>query len=276
MLEFIKKVKYDVTKFLRDYFAFLKTNRCTKVIFYVSVAVPFILTCVLFVVLPLLNPIKLTEKEFGPPSYIAPQLNELKIDEMYMQSQLKLAKFDSINLAIDLRDSLAILQIRGVRIRECKLHSVQINSAINQLSRSGTIHAWLSTPFISQSDWSTIPKAPIKVKRAPKDTTEANQQADTAKVIIERPDVFVTIEYDKGLVLEIGQIQWPTFIGGIKKFFYRMRLKIEEIRNTLSAILRRQLPDHSIRIKIELSQNDVKAIYRALPRKSGLALRIKV
>jgi hypothetical protein len=276
MLDYLKIIKNVIVDSLTDFFAFLKSNRHTKVIFYSSVFIPFIITFVMFVLLPLMNPIKLSEKEFGRPLYLAPQLSDLKMDEMYLQSQLKLTKFDSINLGIDLVDSTAILQIRGVRIRECKVHSFQINSAINQLKRSGTIHSWLSTPFISQSDWSTIPKAPIKVKRAPKDTTEANKQADTAKVTLERPDVFVTIEYNKGLVLEIGQKQWPTFIGGIKKSFYRLRLKIEEIRDTVSAILRRQLPDHSIRIKIELSQNDVKAIYRALPRKSGLALRLKI
>jgi hypothetical protein len=276
MLDRLKKIAFSLLRLLKRYFAFYQTGRWAKILFYLGLLIPFLLFSYLFVLLPLLNPVKLAEKVTAETSDVPAKLSSLKTDEMFLQTQLKLSKFDSINLAIDLIDSLAILQIGGVKMRECKIHDYHVNRTVQQLKRSGTFYSWLATPFLSQTDWSTIPKAPIKVKRAPKDTVEANKNIDTSKVILEKPDTFVTIQYDKGLVVEIRQQQWPTLIGSVKKLFYNLRLKVDEVRITLAAVQHPELPAHPIRIKIELQKNDVKAIYRALPRKSGLALRLKV
>lgn len=197
----------------------------------------------------------------------------LQIQEAFWQARLGLAKRDSINLSVDLIDSLINLEIKGVPMRLCKIQRYRSSGLTDRLRRQGRLRDWLSTPFILQKELATIPKAPIHIKEAPKDTIEANESTGE-ELKIEQHDVHFTLHFDRNLSISVAQLQPSSFIGWLRKIFYDSRRLFGNAWEALVALFQFNLPPHRIWIELEISREDAKAIYRALPPSAGLALRL--
>lgn len=197
----------------------------------------------------------------------------LKIEEMFLQSQLQLAKNDSVTLSIDLVDSAATLHIRGVPVRKCKIHNFNVSRAYKPLLGQSLLIQWLSSPFTAQKYWGTLPKSPIKIKKAPKDTTEANKLNDDFTTV-EKGDVYYTIAFDRSLVIKIEQAQSPSFFGILRKGHYEWTLKMHSLAGVLNSLVHFRFPKHPLWIRLVLSKEDAKAIFRAIPKNTALALRM--
>jgi hypothetical protein len=199
------------------------------------------------------------------------RLLDLDIRRAYLLSRWELAKGDSISLSLDLRDSVASLEMKGTPIRQCRILRFEVSRALERLQAKGRLHEWSAAPFKLQSDLATLPKAPVRVITAPKDTLEAQARAKE-QIPIEKSEVHFTLEFDRNLTLAIVQAQDLTFEGRMKKWSYELKRGWAEVKDAVHALLLGEWPRHRMLIELELTQEDAKAIYRALPRQAGLAL----
>jgi hypothetical protein len=204
---------------------------------------------------------------------LAEKMATLEIDQAFWQARLQLAKDDAISLSVDWVDSVASLEVKGVPMRRCKILRYRGSGVIKRLRAQGRLQPWLSTPFILQKELATLPKAPIRIKEAPKDTIEASESKGQ-DLPIEHRDAEFTLHFDRGLTLVVEQAQPPSFKGRWRKIWYDLRRIFGDAEGALVSLLHLQLPQHRIWIEIELSREDAKAIYRALPSRAGLALRL--
>ena len=277
---------------MRRLFPFFEKHRFAKISFLIALIIPTIIVLVFVVVLPLFsdlntqpivqsatdiqNFIPTTQDRKAPPEVreLSQKKYALKIEEIFLLSQLQMAKSDSIALCIDLKDSLLSLQIRGVNVRDCKIRRFQTSHAFKHLRGKGLIIDWLSSPFTLLNEWATIPKVPIKVKQAPKDTTEANKTKSEPYAELGKNDVFLSMKFNRNLIIRINQIETPSLRGRVWKCLYGLKLKLYIIEDRMLSLLHSKLPTNALWIEVNIPQNDAIAIYRALPRNTTLALRL--
>lgn len=270
---------------LKNFFAFLK-NRKAKIYFGVFIAFPIVLAILFIFILPLNLSPKLFDKEnhheisndftdhriISKDDHLSLRMVELKIEELFLMSQLHIAKSDSIGLVINLIDSSISLVIRGVKIRECKIEQFKTSSAFKHAKGNLLFFNWLSEPFILQKEWATLVKVPIKVRKAPKDTLEA-KEFKSEPFAIPKTDVYFTLQFNRNLQIKINQTESPTVTGRIKKWYYNRKSDFKMIASVFSLLLQFKKPHTDLSIELFITQNDAKTIYRALPRNAALALK---
>jgi len=276
---------------LAQTFLFLRQNRQAQLVFFFSLIVFPLIVFVVAVVLPVAkNPFEESNEENikdnteafpdSTPAEIvtsrrelAQRMASLEVDQAFFQARLQLVKRDSINLAVDLIDSVVALEVKGVPMRRCKILRYRSSGLVKRLRSQGRLHQWLSTPFVLQEELATLPKAPIRIKEAPRDTIEANESKGE-DLPIEQRDAEFTLHFDRSLTLVVEQAQPPSFAGRLRKIWYDLRRTFGAAGDAVAALIHRQIPQHRLWIEIELPREDAKAIYRALPPHAGLALRL--
>jgi hypothetical protein len=279
-----------VTRLTRP-FRFLQHSRKAKVVFFISLLVFPLFIFIVAVVLPVVkNPFEASaEDQFEESAEALPdstpaeivagrqalarKMASLEIDQAFFQARLLLSKNDSIGLVVDLIDSVAALEIKGVPIRRCKILRYRSGSLTKRLRNQGRLHQWLSTPFVMQKELATLPKSPIRIKEAPKDTIEANESKGE-DLPIEHRDAEFTLQFDRNLNLVVEQAQRPSFSGRLRKIWYAWRRSFGTTRDAVVALAHLRLPEHRMWIEIEISRDDAKTIYRALPHRAKMALRL--
>ena len=201
------------------------------------------------------------------------EVSRLQRDEAFWNARLVLAKQEAIGLTVDLVDSVATLDIRGVPVRSCKIRSIEVSRAIRLLEDRSAWRSRLSKPLLVRAEEATIPKEPIRVTEAPKDTIEAMKLA-ARPVPSDSLDVFFTLYFDGNLALTVKQIEKPTSEGAKRHTRFRLKESYRQAKMAISGLVHSRVPQHQMRIEIAVSQADAKAIYRALGPKAGLALRL--
>jgi len=199
--------------------------------------------------------------------------NAFEIEQAFLQSRLKLAQTDSIFLVIDLVDSTVSLEIKGVELRRCKVLRSSLKAEGEFMGKIGSLSDWLSAPFVLQQEHATIPKEPIRVKEAPKNAAEADLMPPE-EVPVEDDVVSFWLYFDRNLSFSVKEIQPPSFGDRFRKVFNKVRERFHFELTELGLWLRLKTPQSQVRISLELSREDAKAVYRALPDQAGLALRI--
>jgi hypothetical protein len=195
----------------------------------------------------------------------------LETTAAFWQARLQLAKSDSIGLVLNLKDSVASLEIKGVPIRVCRIQRYRVGSALRRLRGQGRLQSWLAAPFTLQGGLATLPKAPVRVVEAPADTIEA-QKRPASEVHIEKRDVHYTLEFDRDLMIAIEQAQASSFRGWWEKLWYESRRLLASASEAAESFAHGELPKHRMVIEMELAQEDARAIYRALPRRAEMVL----
>lgn len=201
-------------------------------------------------------------------------LQALRSDEAFWRSRLALVQQEKISLAVDLVDSVAVLDIRGVPARICKIHRIETSRALPVLKNTSEFRDRVSKPMVIRRDKSTIPKEPIRVEIAPKDTTEAAKAA-TRPLAPEEVDVYFTLFLDGGLAIAVRQLEKPsTRTGFWRKSWVDFGEHVDQAGNAVRSLIRSELPQHELRIEVTLARDDAKAVYRALGPEARLALRL--
>ena len=191
--------------------------------------------------------------------------------EAVLKSNLMLSKTDSIALLIDLRDSLAVLSFKGIALFESKISLIEKNNGLKRLPIL-LRDSLFSGPMLVKEEIVTIEKFPIVVKKAPKDTTEANMLS-SAPVLPTQSDVFIFLEFDKNIVIEIRQ-QETELVGAPKKFRHYSRQKAKWLREkNVNALAHPESPSYYYSLVIEVPREDARSIYRALPIKPYVVVR---
>jgi hypothetical protein len=189
---------------------------------------------------------------------------EKQKEKAFVQSRVAMAMTDSIGLTLNLKDSMAFLEINGVVVHKTKISFQRICKAFNK-ANSYAVAAMLSTPLNIVKDTATIKKIPIMVKMAPKDTSEYKPDVmpDTSK----HEPAFYILEMNNGIRIFVYQQE-----NDQPKDVYRQILfdVTDRMKNTLTAlkkIAKFEVPEYRLYIKIRIPKRDAKIIYRAIPKK---------
>ena len=291
-MSFFQKFKTIINS-LKDrfsnYFRFLHEHKHAKIYFWISMVIPCLLFFVLVVILPLKINLPITENQISNDNEFLPEnievenieelqkysnrMTDLKLEEMFLASQILIAKNDSIGLILDLVDSTLSLNIRGVNVRDCQIHHIKMGQMFRHIESDQQLFNWLSKPFVLQEDWATIEKVPIKIRRAPKDTIEAKKYR-SEPVTLDKPDVHYTMQFDRNLMIRVHQIEPNSFWGSIKKGYYDFRSYFKMLSDTFLAFFHFTTPQSPLWIELKISKNDALAIYRAIPDHAALVLRL--
>ncbi len=199
--------------------------------------------------------------------------NALEIERAFLKSRQFLATSDSIGLSINLIDSVASIELAGVRVRQCKIVGIKMSGRLQRLRTYRAAATWLSNPFVLQNATASIPKVPIRVIEAPRDTVEARARNDET-MATEQGDVYFRLNFDRHLSLSISQTQRMSMWGWPRRLRYILRRSVASAREDLATLAGLKLPTSRLHIRLEISKEDATAIYRALPQNAAIALRL--
>lgn len=284
----IKRWFAPLKRSCQTHFHFLQEHEHAPWIFGLSLLIPILAMMVLVVIGPLKIRLPMDNRQIANQPELMPWdakldsamvlrkfsdvMFNLKMEELSLNTRLAMSKSDSIGLLLDLADSTFSLLIRGVTIRECRIHSFKISHAFEHLKTDPQFFAWLSQPFVLQKNWATVPQVPIKIRKAPKDTIEA-QKNKFEPVALDKPDVHYTLKFDRNLTLRIHQLEPTSFRGLPRKWYYNLKSYLRMMAELMTAFYHLQTPQADLWIDIKISKNDALAIYRALPIHAELAVK---
>lgn len=193
-------------------------------------------------------------------------------EKAFQQNRLSLVEKDSIYMILDLPDSLIILEIKGVTVKKTKILDMEISNRFALITHENLL-PWIAEPFTLERDLSTIPKSPIVIKQAPKDTIEA-AKTSSAPRLPDSTGVFYTFYFDRNLLLEIEQDNPPEKDVMERVKTYRSIKRKESTHSVFQMLKKPQQTDQPMLIKLVVSEVDARAIYRAVPSKTHLVLKL--
>lgn len=192
-----------------------------------------------------------------------PEIVPLIRKQVYTGALLKLSEMDSIQLIVNLHDSLVCLSINGVQIHKTPIQSIKNDKLLRMLPNREYLKLF-SSPIHINGQNSTIVKEPIVVRQAPKDTIEASLNAYKPDTMIQNP-AFLSLQLEHGfkLIFEQDIDSDPSAKKARRKFRFKLWLdkSIQSIANFVSLKKQEYVPTLILQIPLD----DLRAIYRALP-----------
>lgn len=207
---------------------------------------------------------KVNEKIFTDSAYIS-----LLKEKAYVQAKTLMAQTDSIYLAINLADSTAAIEISGVTVHSARISSYNISSILRSCDRN-SVYSMLSHPLLVENAISTIRKEPVLIKIAPKDTSEYQPDVIPDTSIVEHVNCILEVSNGIRIYVYQEELDKPAEKGSTFRFDLKDRLNAAWSSLKSAALFR--VPEYHPYIKIRIPRDDVKIIYRALPRNGQIAV----
>lgn len=198
------------------------------------------------------------------------EISPLLKEKAYKTSLLELSKQDSIQLAINLPDSLVVLVLKGVEIHSVPVKIEKVDPLLIALTNLEYFHMF-SSPVQIINQKSTIIKEPIVVRHAPKDTAEANLNAYKPDTLIQNP-AFLQLSLQNGIRIILEQENMAEGKDYWTKRGFYISLAAKKFTGKIVDFVSFKNLEYEPVIKITMPANDIRAIYRALPENSFLAL----
>jgi hypothetical protein len=192
---------------------------------------------------------------------------EALAERAFLNAQLALAATDSTNIVLDARSKYLAIVIRGVKLRECRLASVEMDQAIRKLVSGKNEPLWLERPFILTARRGNLPDPWKPVAEGPVDTLKG------AKAARELP-MDGSLIFDRGLVVHIKTPPSSADsleMRGIKGLFRGIARRAGDARSELDQIVK---GPSKLDIYVRISREDAAAVLRALSVGGGMALRL--
>ena len=208
--------------------------------------------------------VKIDEKIYSDSAYL-----KLLKERSFLQSRIAMAESDSIYLTINLPDSAVNLEICGVVVHTTKIRRMDISRIIRE-GNDNIISAMLGKPFSIENSFSTIPREPLMIKMAPKDTSEfvPDVVPDTANHV---PVNFV-LEMNNGTRIFIYQAEFPNHGDKFQLFKFDMKYRLQNALNAIKRTALFKIPEYHPYIKLRIPKADANIIYRALPKHGQIAV----
>jgi hypothetical protein len=193
----------------------------------------------------------------------------LERKENFLKNRIEMAKLDSVSLSLDLIDSLLCLELKGVVLQSVTIEKIKISPMVSRINPS------LITEMFSKScqvdrDYSTIPKERFLIKNAPKDTSDILAVAPVSDTS-QREFVGLRFWLDNGFCIEIIQSDSQT---EKEQRSYNYQNNLEKSKSIVANISRFQVPQYQPCITIEVNGKKARTIYRAIPSKALVAVRL--
>lgn len=213
---------------------------------------------------------KVKQKDIGEKALLqqVPGYCDLLRRQSSLNSLVALAAGDSIGLYLDLPAREARLMIKGLGVRSIPLQSAEESPFFTRIDPE-VLYDFLSRPMNITRSEATIPREPLQVVQAPKDSTDILPSVvpDTTQA----EPVYFVLDTDRNIRFFFYQTE-----GGWKDhytaFFFDLRQRWCEVRNTVGAMGKLELPPYTPTIRIGLRKADAKVLYRALPSRGQIVL----
>jgi len=197
---------------------------------------------------------------------------ELLRKKSYLSGRIDMAKSDSITMVISLVDSVIRLELKGVIIHRAPILKYSKNRLFES-SDQFAISNLLSVPGKVTSFEGTLPKEPMMIKIAPKDTIEASIPdiaPDTSKV----EPVYYRLNLDNGIIINISEINSKSIFQNMPDFTFNTTEKVLQILDNASSLMTGKRPKNILNIRLRVDARDGRIIYRALPYKARVTVRM--
>lgn len=204
------------------------------------------------------------EKIYSDSAYLA-----LLKEKAYLQARTAMAQTDSIYLSINLDDSTASIEISGVTVHSAKISDYSISGILEKGNRYA-IYSMLSQPLTIESDVATIKKEPVMIKIAPKDTSEYQPDIIPDTSLVEHVNFILNVSNGMRIYVYQEETDKPAERGSTFRFDLKDRITSAWTSLKTAALLK--VPEYRPSIRIRIPRDDVKIIYRALPRNGQIAV----
>jgi len=190
-------------------------------------------------------------------------------EKSFLQSRTALAETDSIYLSMNLADSVVSLEISGVSVASTKFSRLSMSTMLKDRN-DYVISSMLSKPFTIERGFASIPREPLVIKMAPKDTSEF--EPDIPPDTADYEPVNYIMEMDNGTVIYVYQEEKLNKGDGSHLFFFDLRYRLSGTWETMKSVFTFKVPEYHPYIKVRLPRSDSKRIYRALPEHGQIAV----
>ncbi len=198
------------------------------------------------------------------------ELFRIKKEEAFLKSKVDMLATDSIYLAINLKDSLLSIEIQGVALQTVKIAKFRKSGIFDGMDGIALINQF-SSPFKIDSMFATIEKDPFILKMAPKDTIEAQNDVSIPDTARSEPVLF-SAYLNKGILLQVSQSEIDESKAAKK---YLRKKRYESTLSFIKTAMELKTPEYQPFISVEIPAKDARAIYRALPKKALIAIRLE-
>lgn len=179
---------------------------------------------------------------------------------------------DSVSLFLDLHNRIAGLTVSGVVIDSVGIDRIKADRMLSELPN--ILYAKLfSDPLRIKSEFATIEKEPVIVKKAPKDSVEALNNVYQPDSLI-NGNVFAKMNLDHNILIIFEQDDNQSFSSFITRFFFRAKISAGELFRNISGCLRFRKPTYTNKIIIRIPASDICEIYRAIPGNGQVVIRL--
>lgn len=200
------------------------------------------------------------------------EFHDLVKEKTFKEALLVLSHNDSIQLVINIPDSSVCLYINGVKIHQTNVTKIETDLLLNKLNIMQYAYIF-SNPLSVNSQYATIVKEPIVVRQAPKDTAEVANNAYKPDTLMQNPAFLeLRLAYEIDLILE-QEIQPNSPEAQARKEFYKT-IGGNKYIMAFKRFIHFKKQEYRPTITIILPANDIRAIYRALPQKSFVVIKL--
>ena len=200
------------------------------------------------------------------------KLFELKKTETLLRSRYNLSSEDSIYLVLDLINKVATLEMKGIPLHDSNIKDIWISNSIKMFHTEALLQ-WISQPFVLKNAVATIVRVPFIVKNAPKDTIEANK-SETLPTARKTEDVYIVMNFERNLQLVIQQSEISEGEDKLRVDSLRNSFVKRETDKSIKALTTLKRDAIMPRIIITLPKSEAIVLYRALPQKPRMVLRM--
>ena len=198
---------------------------------------------------------------------------QLARDQRFLEARLALAERKEIGLSLDLAERILQVEMDGVPLRQSPILEAHVSKALPYaLFQEGPNREMPPALLTLSRARATIPKAPIRIVEAPRDTVEAAARPPLAIPEDDLPP-HVLLTFEEKVILYIRPVP-DTFPGALLGMAYRTGEHLRLETRTVAHILRGQVPTPVAWVEVEVAPSDARAIYRALSNEAHLALRL--
>jgi hypothetical protein len=175
-------------------------------------------------------------------------------------------------MVLDLINKVATLEMKGIPLHDSPIQDVWISNSIKMFHTEALLR-WISQPFVLKNANSTIERVQFLVKIAPKDTIEANK-AEATPAPRKTEDVFIVLNFERNLQLVIQQTETSlgedkVRIDSLKRYLFK-----KDTENSLKALTTLKREAITPKIFITIPKADAITLYRALPQKLKMVIRM--
>lgn len=186
---------------------------------------------------------------------------EISSDIRFLEARGALAGEDDFSLVVDLPNSLLVLEYGGVPLRACKIRRAYVDGRLQRSISDEAFRQSLATPFRLMEKTGTLPENPPPL--------ETDERGVPKPLPEERKSTAAfTLHYDPEMRLHM--MARPESGGGRGGTWNRVRMGLRRLGAGLAEWFQRGEKD----LFLELDPEDCVVVYRALPRSTGMALRL--